>query len=667
MQRQQRFVADQRYDLPHHESMMDYISQEFYAYNKGFLSPLSRIVSNWKIENNGGLSVRVNNTTSSLLFASEKTGKEGLNFRAAAYTLLTHTLADNSVNFIEVQIASATCAPDTVAIWDTTANSGQGEEYTQTVDTAYEEQPVLVSNTIAFTGDADKLPLAIVTTSGGVIVSIVDSRKMLFELESDWNFGVTRTDRTIGSLKNAYDALATSIKEIKDTSTWYSAPYASTKILKEYQNMFISGGGNIRWEVSGASKLDWTANFDIEIADRSSVYTISAGNVTMAEGSAMYVVIPTGAPLAPLTPVVVPLADVPLSPSSVGYSPNIQVLFFRRNNKILSTTLDIPDLSSGESSSVGEDLPQTIRVRLGITSDTTYAPYTSISVIGINDSYPTALSKLDAQILAMLNSNPDEEEFVVTSPSGQTVFTISAFIFNPSNDVEDLIVTVNGQKMRIGASLDKDYKKNSSTQLQFAYTIPYGASVVAWRSVASGGSVGGTALAIQEEGSPVEGATNTINFVGSGVTASQVAPGIVQVAVNTSSAVSLRKLVKNMTGDTIPAYSCLTWLPDGTVDLADANISSKSLFAGIAESDIADGAYGFAIKEGNVANALALLGAAPGDLIYIGENPGELTLTPPTGLTDTIFKIGKAEPPDGLAQPGAIDLYLEPEIISSPS
>ena len=72
MQRIQRFVADQRYDLPHHESMMEYISQEFYAYNKAFLSPTSRIVANWKIENNGGLSVRVNNTTGSLLFASDK-------------------------------------------------------------------------------------------------------------------------------------------------------------------------------------------------------------------------------------------------------------------------------------------------------------------------------------------------------------------------------------------------------------------------------------------------------------------------------------------------------------------------------------------------------------------------------------------------------------------
>lgn len=649
--------------------MMDYISQEFYAYNKAFLSPLSRIVSNWKIENNGGLSVRVNNTTASLLFASGKTGKEGINLRDAAYTLLTATLADNSVNYVEVQMQSQTCAADTVAIWDTTANAGSGEEFTQTVDTAYEEAPVLVSNTIAFTGDSDKLQLAIVTCSGGVIVSIVDSRKMLFELESDWNFGVTRTDRTIGSLKGAYDAIVTSLKEMKGSTYWYDMPFASNKILKEYQNLFISGGGTIQWEgTAGANTLAWSADFDIEIADRPSPYNIDAGSVTLAEGQAMYVVIPTGVPVISIVPIVANLADVPLDPSSVGYSPNIQVLFFRRNNKIISTTLDIPDLSSGEGSSVGEDLPETIRVRLGINSDTSYVAYTSTSIISVADSYAVAISKLDAQILFMLSATPSEEEFFTVA--SQTIFNAVSMTWSALSTVPDIIVTVNGQKMRMSptGALDKDFRKVSSAQIEFAEAIEAGSSVVIWQNVAygGGGGGGGGSLTVQEEGSSIDAATVQMNFVGSGVTASQISPGIVQVAINTSSAVSLRKLVKNDTGTTIPAFSCLTWKSDGTVELADANIASKALWAGINESAIADGAYGFAIKEGNIANALSTLGASPGDVIYMGENPGELTLTPPIGITDTIFKIGKAEPPDGIAQPNAIDLYLEPEIISSP-
>lgn len=662
MQRIQRFVADQRYDLPHHESMMEYISQEFYAYNKAFLSPTSRIVANWKIENNGGLSVRVNNTTGSLLFASDKTGKEGLNYRAPAYTLLTLTLADNSVNYVEVQLTSTTCAADTVAIWDTTANGGAGEEFTQTVDTAYEEAPVLVSNTIAFTGDADKLPLAVVTTVGGVITSIVDSRKVLFEVESDWNFGVTRSDRTIGSLKNAYDALATSIKEMKGTAKWYSTT-ASNKVLKEYQNLFISGGGTFQWEgTAGTNKLAWSSSFDIEIADRSYVYTVDAGDITLLEGQALYIIIPTGAPSGNIVPVAVNLADVPIDPTSVGFSAGIQTLFFRRNNKIVSTVLDLPDLSSGEGSTIGEDLPQTIRARLGINTDTTYEAYSSATTISLADNYPQALSKLDAQILAMMNSHPDEDEFIVTNPSGQSIFVSSTLLWHPSNSVEDIIVTVNGQKMKIADGFTRDFGKNSSNELQFSFTVPYLASVVIWKDIANGGSLGtGGTLTIKEEGLSVETEVTTVNFVGSGVTASLVSPGVVQVQVDTSSAMSLKKLVQNNTGVDIPAYSALSWKPDGTVQLADANLSAKSLFAGVNESMIPNGEYGFVIKGGNVANALSAMTAVSGDLIYIGETPGQFTLIPPIGLSNKVFKIGKAEAPDGFAQAEAVDLYLEPE------
>lgn len=664
MQRIQRFVADQRYDLPHHESMMSYISQEFYAYNKAFLSPSSRIVANWKIENNGGLSVRVNNTASSLLFASSKTGKEGINFRDVGVTLLTLTLSDNSVNYVEVQLSSTTCAPDTVAIWDTTANAGAGEEFTQTVDTAYEEAPTLISNTIAFTGDINRLPLAIVTTSGGVITSIVDARKMLFQLETDWSFGSTRTDRTIGSLKNAYDALATSIKEMKGTNTWYEFPFASTKTLKEYQNLFIAGGGNISWSVSSANRLQWSSGFDIEIAGRPWVYTLNAGYVTLNEGEALYVNIPSGSPSGALSPIVKPLSDVPLSPTAVGFSSGIQVLFFRRNNKIISTTLDIPDLSAGETSTLGEDLPQTIRTRLGLTSDTTYEAYASTAIIDTADSYALAIGKLDAQILSMLNSHPDEEEIFVTNPVGQSVFVATSLLWHPSNNIEDLIVTVNGQKLRIDSTMTgaKDYYKNSSNELVFSYAVPYGASLVIYKDVANGGSIGSNAsLTVKEEGTSVETETTTINFVGSGVTASQNSPGVVTVEVNTSAATSLKKLVKNMTGNPLPAKSALSWKDDGTVELADANISSKSLFAGINENEIADGEYGFVIKGGNISGALEGLGASAGQVVYLSESPGLLTLAPPIGEGNTIFKVGVAESPDGLAESNAVDLYLNPE------
>ena len=188
-----------------------------------------------------------------------------------------------------------------------------------------------------------------------------------------------------------------------------------------------------------------------------------------------------------------------------------------------------------------------------------------------------------------------------------------------------------------------------------------------WKAVANGGALGGGApLAVQDEGSSVDASVVQINFVGSGVTASQTSPGQVQVAINTAAALSLRKLVYNNTGGVIPAFSALSWAADGSVQLADANIPSKSLFAGISENAISNTSYGFSIKGGNILNAVATLGLTPGQQVFLGENPGELTATPPIGLGDTIFKVGRAEPPDGVFQSNATDLWLEAEIIAAP-
>lgn len=230
MQRSQRFVADQRFDLPQYNSMIGYISAEFNKYNRSFLTPLNKVVKNWEIVSDGGLQVKVNQATDSLLVNSQRSGKEIMILRKFSDDALTLTLADNATNYVEVEIVSATCATDTVAIWDTTANGGQGEEFTQSSDTVDEQRPLLQSNTIAFTGSSNRLPLAVVVTSGGVISTITDARNVLFNLVTNWDFGSPRTDKTISNIKEMYDAITTSIKEMKGTASWYTFPFGYTSL-----------------------------------------------------------------------------------------------------------------------------------------------------------------------------------------------------------------------------------------------------------------------------------------------------------------------------------------------------------------------------------------------------------------------------------------------------
>lgn len=494
MQRKQRFVADQRYDLPHHESMLGLIDAEFYAYNRNFFSPNNLIIKGWKIINNGGLEVKIDQGEDSLLMNSERVDHETLVLRRTTDDELLLTLADNAINYVEVQIISGTCAPDTVAIWDTTANGNAGEEFTQTVDTQAEERPVLVFNTIGFTGDPDKLPLAIVTTSGGVISSIdVNAREFYYRLASDWDFGITRTDRTIGNNKENDDALKTAIKEMKGTSNWFDIPFASNKLLKEYQNMFFYGGGTVGWEgVFGVSNLGWSNAINIEIADRPWIYTINPATVSVPEGSAVYVDIPEGMPIGALTPVVTPMANVPIDPSSGGYSPRIQVLFFRRNNTIYGM-MDIPDLESGESGSIGFELSNTQLTRLGMVGDAAYVAYTSAYNIAPADSYAIAISKLDAALYAIQTDTAEEERFTV-GIGGQTVFTTSILEdWDISNAVPDIQVFVNGVKVLQaldGNPLNGDYIKTAVDQITFSYTVPENA-VVCIRDERTGGGGGG--------------------------------------------------------------------------------------------------------------------------------------------------------------------------------
>jgi hypothetical protein len=475
MQRQQRFVADQRFDLPQYDSMIALISAEFQAYNKSLFSPKSRVVQNWKIANAGGLAVTVDQSMDSTLFDCQNVGREGFLIYPTTSPQLVLGLIDNSTNYVEVQIVATTTAPDTVAIWDTTANGGTGQEFTQNVNTVAEQLPTLVSNVVAFSGATDRLPLAIVTTAGGAITSIQDSRKFLFNVEVDWTFPSVRSDKTIGSLKNAYDAQATIMKEIKGTNGWTDIGWSSVKTLKEYQNAFFYGGGVLAWD---GTTLNMPGDLGLEIAGRPNPYAVLSGSYAIPEGSALYVDIPPGTPSGAITPIIAPLASVPINPTSTGFSPYLQVVFFRRNG-ILYSDCDIPDLDPGESAVIGESIAQSLQGRLGVINDANFEAYSSTNYVPASASYPEAISDLDQalqtaynEINQALTSHALEDSFVISAP--QTDFTSSDFSWSPDNTIPDIQVYRNGQKMTLakdGTALTGDYQKTSQTNISFFYPI----------------------------------------------------------------------------------------------------------------------------------------------------------------------------------------------------
>ena len=264
MQKQLLINPDQRFDVPHYDTMMELITQEFTKYNKHFANSKNRVVKNWKVLADVGLKAKVDRNTDSLLLNSERVGLELFSLRETTCDELTINLEPNSSNYVEVEIYSTTTAEDEVAFWDTTANSGEGEEFIQNVDTVLDNATHrLVSNTTSFSvSRPDRVPLAIISTDAVSVTAIADVRDFFFSLSIDWDFDGTaystrRTDKTITSHKNDTDAIKTAIKEWKNLgawapageANWYDLPGPGTMALLERFNYMLVDGGSIHWDV----------------------------------------------------------------------------------------------------------------------------------------------------------------------------------------------------------------------------------------------------------------------------------------------------------------------------------------------------------------------------------------------------------------------------------
>lgn len=127
---------------------------------------------------------------------------------------------------------------------------------------------------------------------------------------------------------------------------------------------------------------------------------------------------------------------------------------------------------------------------------------------------------------------------------------------------------------------------------------------------------------------------------------------------------ALNKWVKNGYSIDIPPFHVVAWQDNGTVLQAYTGLSSLADFAGISVMIIPGWGFGKVAKAGNIPGALVGMGATPGQVVYMGVAAGTLSLTPPSDYNSTIFKVGRAEPANYSTDGSAIDLFLEPEIIS---
>jgi hypothetical protein len=182
-------------------------------------------------------------------------------------------------------------------------------------------------------------------------------------------------------------------------------------------------------------------------------------------------------------------------------------------------------------------------------------------------------------------------------------------------------------------------------------------------------SAGGSALTVKDEGSSLSASVTELNFVGSGVTATQPLSGKIQVSIpGGGGGTSFVKVMQNGSGSTIAAGVPVSKKSDGTIVPADSDAASGQVFVGITNASIANGATGDVTIIGpNIAGAITSLGFAVGSDVFIGEAGGFVDdVSGFAGDNDSVIRVGIADCSAGSASATANDIILFTEVMIRP-
>lgn len=188
-------------------------------------------------------------------------------------------LTDNATNFVELEFSKDSASPDTEVFWDPSAGGGNGEEFTQIVDTVNNLVVSVTVNTAGFSG-SPKLRIAQITMAGGNITSVLDKRDLFFTLREanpylpqsmyPWSSGTDEpnpdrkvdanafvgADKGIVDWKSWMNAIMTEIYRIKFGNVpvvgehWFTPNDTSLKELSQIQEAIMYSDGTFSWNLA---------------------------------------------------------------------------------------------------------------------------------------------------------------------------------------------------------------------------------------------------------------------------------------------------------------------------------------------------------------------------------------------------------------------------------
>lgn len=284
------FNSSQRLDVPDLLSIDSAVSSDFKFFLNGLVGTTTPyILKGFDVidpaSSIGGTSISVRVADSVVYCPSMSSGSffHGLEEGNAAAEPLVPELRKSATNYVYLTVSSENNTQDLRAFWDPDAADGEGDEFTQDIDT--KTALVIKINVSTSTFPTNSVPVCKVVYGATTITSIEDCRELLFRLgsgganpdpnnsftfrslpTSDYARAEPTTimssssapnsfqggDKNIRSLKEWMDAVMTRIRELSGSTTWY----AQANNLN-FNNLFIDSAASIF-----KSKGTWSLSSD---------------------------------------------------------------------------------------------------------------------------------------------------------------------------------------------------------------------------------------------------------------------------------------------------------------------------------------------------------------------------------------------------------------------
>lgn len=178
----------QRLDLEDYNAEISAIETDWKNWTKQFLAPEQYILKGFEVTGLGAPAPISVSLTDATLVNANNTNCFSFFTAEDGAAPLSVDLQPNQRNFLELELSRVDGTPLVRAFWDPTGNGGEGVEFNQTVDTMQDMEVNVVVNTSAFTGSANRIPLAIIDTDGSNNVELIlDKRPMFFRLGQPGN------------------------------------------------------------------------------------------------------------------------------------------------------------------------------------------------------------------------------------------------------------------------------------------------------------------------------------------------------------------------------------------------------------------------------------------------------------------------------------------------